>query len=99
MGNGAEDEDESEDQEADTTDEETEDSESTEDESEEKSEDESEDTSMLQADDAGGVEDADKASLDAENCAAPWEIIQSRSISPNRRPPSLARPSAGCLVR
>ena len=31
--------------------------------------------------------------------AEPWEMMQSRSISPNRRPPSLARPSTGCLVR
>ena len=31
--------------------------------------------------------------------AAPCEIIQSRSISPKRRPPSLALPSVGCLVR
>ena len=30
---------------------------------------------------------------------APWEIMQSRSISPNRSPPSRARPSTGCRVR
>jgi len=28
-------------------------------------------------------------SLSLRNCAAPWAIWQSRSISPNRRPPSL----------
>jgi hypothetical protein len=31
--------------------------------------------------------------------AAPWLMMQSRSISPNRSPPSLARPSTGCLLR
>ncbi len=31
--------------------------------------------------------------------AEPWEMMQSRSISPKRRPPSRARPSTGCLVR
>lgn len=37
--------------------------------------------------------------LSFRKAAAPCEIIQSRSISPKRRPPSLARPSTGCLVR
>ena len=31
--------------------------------------------------------------------AEPCEMMQSRSISPKRRPPSRARPSTGCLVR
>src|SRR5438309_3079838 len=31
--------------------------------------------------------------------AAPWPIKQSRSISPNRRPPWRDRPSVGCRVR
>ena len=31
--------------------------------------------------------------------AAPCEMMQSRSISPKRRPPSRARPSTGCRVR
>lgn len=34
-------------------------------------------------------------SLSFKNADAPCEIIQSRSISPKRRPPSLARPSTG----
>ena len=33
------------------------------------------------------------------NALAPCAIIQSRSISPNRRPPSRARPSTGCRVK
>lgn len=33
------------------------------------------------------------------NAAEPWEMMQSRSISPKRRPPSRARPSTGCRVR
>jgi hypothetical protein len=33
--------------------------------------------------------------LSFKNAAAPCAIIQSRSISPKRRPPSLARPSTG----
>ena len=33
------------------------------------------------------------------NMAVPCEIIQSRSISPKRNPPSRLRPSTGCLVR
>jgi hypothetical protein len=32
------------------------------------------------------------------NCAAPWAMRTSRSISPKRRPPSRARPSMGCRV-
>ncbi len=31
--------------------------------------------------------------------AAPWPMRQSRSISPNRRPPWRERPSVGCRVR
>ena len=31
--------------------------------------------------------------------AAPWLMMQSRSISPNRRPPSLLRPSTGWRTR
>jgi len=37
--------------------------------------------------------------LSFKKLLAPCAIIQSRSISPKRRPPSLARPSTGCLVR
>ena len=33
-----------------------------------------------------------------KNALAPCEIMQSRSISPKRSPPSRARPSTGCLV-
>jgi len=34
--------------------------------------------------------------LSRKNCDAPWAIWQSRSISPNRKPPSRDRPSIGC---
>jgi hypothetical protein len=37
--------------------------------------------------------------LSFKKLLAPCAIMQSRSISPKRRPPSLARPSTGCLVR
>jgi len=37
--------------------------------------------------------------LALRKAAAPCEMMQSRSISPNRRPPSRARPSTGCRVR
>jgi hypothetical protein len=36
--------------------------------------------------------------LSFKKLLAPCAIMQSRSISPKRRPPSLARPSTGCLV-
>ena len=37
--------------------------------------------------------------LTLRKAAAPCEMMQSRSISPKRRPPSRARPSTGCRVR
>ena len=45
------------------------------------------------------VPSEDNINLSNNRAEAPYPIKQSRSISPNRNPPSLDRPSVGCLVR